>query len=180
MHSLTRQSQQLKEAADSIMRQTHLLKQFESLGAIFFVGGYELGVMYRRDIDFYIQTRTYNSTQVKNITKQLIDSEKFQTVALADWTEHKPPTNIDIQGYYWQLVYYQDQTPWKFDIWYTTQTELQAVKDTQSIKQKLAKNPEAKEEILKLKQKYFNGQKYINNLTGMDIYMQILGKDVLK
>lgn len=173
MNKLLKYSQQLHTDAKQVIELTDFIKIFSVLGKVVFTGSFETDLLYRRDIDVFILSDICSKSQANNLTKELIDSNTFQTVGYADWTVERPANMLN--GIYWQLVYYYKGDPWKFDVWYTKE-EVKTIKNTEIIKQRLLKNSAARLEILQLKEKLFDGEKYHEDMNGFKIYERILGK----
>ena len=55
-------------------------------------------------------------------------------------------------------------------------TYIITIEKTKKILIKLQQNPEAREQILKIKQNLYDGNTYRNNMNGFKIYEQVLGK----
>jgi len=172
--NLLTNAQQLQQEADQVIQLTDVEKTFAALGKITYVGSYVLQLLYRRDIDFFVQDNECSYDKAKKTTLQLINSGLFQTVGFADWTEQKPPNNL--KGFYWELIYYLNGQKWKFDVWYTKEQNIKSIEKTHKILKKLEEQPEAREKILQLKQQHSDGFVYTDGYYGFKIYEQVLGK----
>src|SRR5690606_1451880 len=106
--------------------------------------------------------------------KQLLDSNKFQTVALADYQTY--PEYDFPKGYYWELIVIKDNEKWKFDVWYLkpdeeyTRLVLSCIETFEKV---IKEHPEKRETILKIKEAYFNGVKYKDKVKSIDIYKAV-------
>lgn len=81
----------------------------------------------------------------------------------------------------WELVVPYKNKEWKFDVWYLKPSEkyVNLVHDSiNRFETELLKHPEKRTTILEIKEAYFDGVKYRNNLTGFDIYSAVLEKGV--
>ena len=172
--NLTGRTANLKNDADQVISDTRILPLMEALGKVFFVGSYSLNLLYRPDIDLYIQSEDCSRNQAVELTKSLLDSNEFQTIGFADCTTHKRD-DYAVLGFYWELIYFSPKYKWKFDIWYTSEKVIDAITTTNKIAEKLKINPEARQQILQLKEKYYDGVKYRDGLNGRKIYEQVLG-----
>ena len=170
---LLKTSQSLHDDATSIISDIKFTELFQKLGKVVFVGSYFLNLLYRRDIDVFVIDSNCNADKAHELTKHLIDLNIFQTVAFADWTLIEPANHL--KGFYWKLIYYYQGNPWKFDIWYTSQ-EVTSIPKSLQIKSILIQHPEARLKILTLKQKYYNGNTYVEGMNGFKIYETVLGK----
>lgn len=170
---LLKYSQLLYKEAESVIAQSNFVTLFSKLGKISFVGSYALDLLYRRDIDVFVENKKCTRTLANQVTLELIKSNAFQTVGFADWTEQKPPNSLS--GFYWQLIYFYKGQKWKFDVWYTSQ-EVETIKKTDIIKNRLSKNITVRLEILRLKENLFDGEKYRNGMDGFKIYESVLGQ----
>lgn len=157
-----------------VIKETGAINILSKIGKIDFVGSYALDLLYRPDIDLFVSTDDCSKNKAINTTKELLDSGLFQTVGFADWTKEKAPNSLP--GFYWELVVFKNNKIWKFDVWYTAEKKIATIEKTQKILEKLADNPGAKGEILKLKDELFDGVKYKNNMNGFKIYEKVLGE----
>jgi len=107
------------------------------------------------------------------LTKRFLSQNYFQTIGFADWCNY--PTKDIPKGYYWELIAKKGLLSWKFDVWYITPDQDYSIKTSRRFKELLSKNPEKKVEILKLKEKYFDGVKYRGSMSGSKIYEKVLG-----
>ena len=171
---LIKKSGDLKKDANSIISRTKIKNLLEKLGKVTFVGSYALDLLHRPDIDIFVQSSDCSCKKAVDMTKVFLDSNFFQTVGFADWTEQKSPNNVT--GFYWELIHYSDKYCWKFDIWYTAIEDIKTIKVTKRIIDKLRNNPNARQQILQLKDKYCDGLKYRDDMNSMKIYEQVLGK----
>ena len=166
MDNLIQHSLALKQDADKIIQDTKINEIFSSIGKVVFVGSYILNLLYRRDIDLFVLTDNCSKENADNVTKKLNDSSKFQTIDFANWNT----------GYYWKLEYIYQNNKWKFDVWYTSEKNIITIEKTKKILNMLQQNPEARKQILKMKQNLYNGGTYKDNMNGFKIYEQVLGK----
>ncbi len=172
--NLLQNAQQLQQEADQVIQLTDVEKTFADLGKITYVGSYVYQLLYRRDIDFFVQDNECSYEKAKKATLQLINSDRFQTVGFADWTEQKPPNNL--KGFYWELIYYLKGKKWKFDVWYTKEQNIKSITVKEKILAKLKEKPQARKKILELKQKHSDGFVYTDGYYGFKIYEHVLGK----
>lgn len=171
---LIQKSEDLKKNAELVIGRTKINELLGKLGKVTFVGSYALDLLYRPDIDIFVQNKDCSRDKAVEITKVFLDSGFFQTVGFADWSEQQPPNGVT--GFYWELIYYGDRYQWKFDIWYTAIEDIKTIDVTRRIIEKLQNNPNARQQILQLKDKYFDGVKYRDNMNGTKIYEQVLGE----
>jgi len=82
--SLIQKSQHLQNSADLAVKNTNIVKLLETIGKIEFVGSYALGLLYRPDIDLFVLDKDCSKDNAIAMTKQLIDSDVFQTVGFAN------------------------------------------------------------------------------------------------
>ncbi len=170
---LLKRSEDLRKDADYVITQTKIYSILKSLGNVTCVGSYALDLLYRPDIDVFVQSETCTKENAIVTTKQFLDSGYFQTVGFVDWTEHDPPNKM--RGFYWELVYYSKKYRWKFDVWYTSDINIESIRMTNVVSALLRKKQSAKLEILRLKDKYFDGIKYKDEMNGYKIYKKVLG-----
>ncbi len=74
------------------------------------------------------------------------------------------------------MVYVYEGSDWKFDVWCLAEEEIKSVTFTKRVSDELKKYPEKRVEILKMKEKYYNGEKYSQGYNGVKIYEEILFK----
>lgn len=174
MSQLIKLSDKLQKEADEVINQCRLLSVLDTIGKVKFVGSYALNLMYRPDIDIFCLNTMCSKEVALSTTKQFLDSNMFQTVGFANCNDYQ--CNNGPTGYYWELIYEYNQRKWKFDIWYTTESNYPTLKKTAVLKSKLKENSEARGKILQLKDQYFIEGKYTNEMNGYKIYEEILGK----
>ncbi|MFC1710074.1 hypothetical protein ACFL0F_00230 [Patescibacteria group bacterium] len=170
--NLITKADRLQKVANEIIKETGVATIFSRIGTVNFVGSYKLGLMSRPDIDMAIISTTPEKSKAVDITTELIQSEKFQTVGLADWFLYQGK-NLK-KGYYWELVYVFNEVYWKFDIWYSTKEEDDSIGPTERKQVLLEKNPSAKKTILRLKHEFYDGVKYKDKVNGNRIYRAVL------
>lgn len=173
--NISKKSEDLKKDADRVIDQLKIKESLGQLGVVTFVGSYALDLLYRPDVDIFVQCHDPSRRMAVELTKRFLDSEFFQTVGFADWSVRKAPNGIN--GYYWELIHLSDKFQWKFDIWYTAIENQKTIEVTKRIAKLLAKMPEARQQILQQKYKYFDGVKYRDGMNGMKIYEAVLGKE---
>jgi len=172
--NLINKSERLKKDADITIERLNIKELLGSLGKVTFVGSYALDLLYRPDIDIFVQSEGCSRDKVVELTKVFLDSELFQSVGVADYTKLIPPNNV--VGFYWELIHLSDKYKWKFDIWYTPTKDINTIVVTNRIIEKLKQDPQARLQILKLKEKYYDGIKYSSGMNGLKIYEEVLGK----
>ncbi len=74
----------LKKTAGEILSETDLINIFSGAGKVNLVGSYRLNLMSQPDIDMTVNSKSPSYDKVKEITAQLTDSGKFQSVGLTD------------------------------------------------------------------------------------------------
>jgi hypothetical protein len=171
---LIQKSKDLKKDADLVISKLKIKEILKKLGKVTFVGSYALDLLFRPDIDIYVQSRDCSRKKAVNITKILLDSDLFQTVGFADWSNQPSPSGE--RDFYWELINFSHKYQWKFDVWYTRYEDIKTIWITEKIINKLKNNPNARLQILQLKDKYYDGVKYRNGMNGIKIYEQVLGK----
>jgi hypothetical protein len=173
---LLKYSSNLKKEAGQVLESLSLFKQLSALGTVYFIGSYELDVLYRRDIDIAIVPKTFSKDAIQNLAVDFIKSNKFKYVGFSNIYDY--PIKPYPKAFTFELWVKYGKQEWKIDLWYTQNTNF-SVKKTQEFKAALTKKPKARLEILKFKQKYFDGAKYKNGLTGKDIYEKVLNDKTL-
>lgn len=177
--NLIKNSKNLCNTANEILAKTNAIEIFSKLGKIEIIGSLRLKMMYRFDIDLLVISEKIEKTKAQEITKQFLDTGIFQTVALADYQTF-PAYDMPL-GFYWELIISHENKNWKFDVWYLKPEEKYTDMVLSSIKRfesALAKNPEKAETILKIKEVYFDGVKYKDNVKSFDIYTAVLENGV--
>ena len=86
---LIKQSDELKQEAEQVVKDTKIINILSKIGKIDFVGSYALNLLYRPDIDLFVSTNNCTRESAVATTKELLDSGLFQTVGFADWTKEK-------------------------------------------------------------------------------------------
>jgi hypothetical protein len=168
-------SKVLCKTAKAIINETHVIDSLLELGKVEIIGSLRLEVMYRRDIDLFVLSNVIDKAQAQEITKKFIESGLFQTVGFADYQTF-PEDDMPL-GFYWELIVIKDGEKWKLDVWYLKPDEkythmvLDAINTFEPL---LSTYPEKKETILKIKEAYFNGTKYKDNVKSLDIYKAVL------
>lgn len=171
---LIKKSDILKSEADNIVSESGVVRTLEKIGKVDFVGSYALNLLYRSDIDIFVTSRNCSKEVAIATTKEFLDNGLFQTVGFANRTDYQPPNGLP--GYYWELIVVRGERKWKFDVWYTAEEKIKTIENTRKILEKLRNDSYARGEILKLKDKLFDGTKYKENMNGFKIYEKVLGK----
>lgn len=177
--NLIKKSENLCNTANNILAKTNAVEIFSKLGKVEVIGSLRLKMMYRLDIDLLVISEKIEKDKAQEITKQFLDTGIFQTVALADYQTF-PAYDMPL-GFYWELIIPYENKNWKFDVWYLKPEErytdlvLSSIKKFESA---LVKNPEKSEIILKIKEAYFDGVKYKDNVKSFDIYTAVLENGV--
>jgi hypothetical protein len=171
-NKLIKHSALLHKEADTVIVKVDFVKLFSQLGTISFVGSYVLDLMYRRDIDVFVQSTVCTRSRADLITNELVKSNLLQTIGYADWTEQKAPNGL--YGFYWQLIYYLKGHKWKFDVWYTNEV-VRTIPICNEIKERLTQVSDAKLKILRLKDKFYDGETYRDGMSGFKIYESVIG-----
>lgn len=163
---------ELKRAADKLLRETGIIDILARLGAVHPVGSYRLDAMYRPDIDLIVIADELRADAAVTATKQLLDQCHFQTVGFADWASYANPEGAT--GYYWELRALRGDVWWKLDIWYTTPRADRSIEPAEHFARLLQDNPAARDVILRIKAHFFDGTKYRDGVTGFAIYDAVL------
>ena len=169
---LTR-ADELRVEADTVFKKSEVQAILGKIGKIYFVGSYALNLLFRRDMDLFVVSDDCSMETATETTKKFLDSQLFQTVGFANGVDYDLPNQL--KGYYWELVFYEDGNRWKFDIWYTAEKNIKTIEKTQKIADKLAQKPEARGQILKLKEELYDGVTYKGSMNGFKIYEKVLG-----
>ena len=172
---LSNKSKKLIESAHSILKKTNLPALLMHLGHTEIIGSLRLRVMYREDIDLLVMSPKINRAAAENLTSQLVKSEIFNTVSFSDFKKFFRRDTPN--GYYWELHIFYENKNWKIDIWYLDEASAYSryvLQTTKNFEKKLLKHPEKVNLILEIKKHYFDGKKYRNNITGLDIYTAVI------
>ena len=180
MTKLTDHANILREQAPQIITVTKVGQIFEKLGHFEVVGSVRLDTMYRRDIDIMVFSNVIEKNLALRASTELKESNNFRSVKM---TDYQTTTAFDMPlGYFWELIYEDlKHEIWKFDIWYLNSSEkysemvLSAIKNFEPL---IIASPEKRELILRIKDEYFDGEKYRNGVKGIDIYKAVLEIDV--
>lgn len=176
---LVQNSQKLYNTANELLAKSGAFEIFSKLGKVEIIGSLRLKLMYRLDIDLLVISDTIEKAEAHKITKEFLDKGVFQTVALADYQTF--PAYDMPHGFYWELIIPHEGKNWKFDVWYLKPDEryTKLVHDSiQKFEPLLAQNPEKAKTILKIKEVYFDGVKYKDNVKSFDIYTAVLEKGI--
>lgn len=173
---LLRRADDLRRTADEIIRESDVVRFFSALGEVNFVGSYRLDVMYRPDIDLIVVSDSPQRQKTVPVTTRLMESGYFQTVAFADWFNHRREDTP--KGFYWELVAPRSGAQWKLDVWYSSPHDDLSTRRTERYAKLLEGNPSARETILKLKEALFDGTRYRGTLGGADICGAVLERGV--
>lgn len=145
--------------AEQLLNTIQIQKYFSDLGEIEFVGSYVTRTLVRKDLDFFVLTENTPSLEQANyVTKQLLDSNLFQTVGFANCFDFEMKDKP--KGYYWELVYRYQEDDWKFDIWYGNNEEPRlagAVSTTKKLKEILDSNSQKRKWLMSEKEKIIQG-----------------------
>lgn len=178
-NDLIKNSQDLSDKAFKIFEKTKAVEIFSQLGKVEIIGSVRLNLMYRRDIDLLVISEKIEKDKAMATTKVFLDKGIFQTVALADYQTF-PAYDMPL-GFYWELIIPHEDKNWKFDVWYLKPGERYtdlALSSIKKFEEALTKNPEKAETILKIKEAYFDGVKYNDQVKSFDIYTAVLENGV--
>jgi len=176
---LQKRSELLKKEAETVLEETKIIRALSKVGRVEIIGSLRLDLLYRRDIDIFVYSKVVEKRKANDLVKDLLNMNVFQTIALADmqtWPELDYP-----KGFYFEVIYVKNNNKWKFDIWYLRPVEEYAKLVESSLKNfdKLLKNnQERRNVILAIKDHYFNGIKYKDNIKSIDIYKAVLNHGV--
>jgi hypothetical protein len=176
---LIKNSKDLSDTASKVLEKTNAVETFLQLGKVEIIGSLRLNLLYRLDIDLLVISEDIDKAKARAVTKQFLDSNIFQTVAVADYQTF-PAFDMPL-GFYWELIVPHGGKSWKFDVWYLKPSERYTDLVLSSIKKfegALSKNPEKAEIILKIKEAYFDGAKYKDKVKSFDIYIAVLEEGV--
>ncbi|MDR3642458.1 MAG: hypothetical protein P4L74_02405 [Candidatus Doudnabacteria bacterium] len=178
-NNLIQNSQNFCKSAEEIITKTGVVEVFSKLGKVEKIGSLRLKLMYRRDIDLFVISDSIEKNKAHQITKELIDKDIFQTIGTADYQNY-PAYDMPL-GFFWELIIPHEDKNWKFDVWYLKPDESYAhlVRDSiNKFEPLLAADPKKAEIILKIKEAYFDGVKYKDNIKSFDIYTAVLENGV--
>jgi len=177
--NLLENSKELCNVAGEILAETKALDMFSVLGRIEVIGSLRLELMFRNDIDLLVISEVIEKQKAEDVTKKFSDMGIFSSIILKDY-QSNPEYDMPL-GFYWELGMLKNGKEWKFDVWYLKPDERYTDLVMSAIERfelALKQNPEKGELILKLKQNYFDGVKYKNNIKSIDIYTAVLEKGI--
>lgn len=158
MPDLTTISEEYKKEADRLLKETSLVEYLSEFGKVYFAGAYRYGLMMHGDVDIYvIRDDKYSIEEVFEIYKKLYFKNIFRSHFIGgDWDDLEGGKLI-ANGYYIGLKQKVGDEKWKFDIWFLSQADFDALPNKDYFKDRLMTD-EQKKLILECKQ-YRNNQK---------------------
>mgnify|MGYP003553278143 CR=1 FL=1 len=176
---LIKKSQNLCVEAYEILEKTNAIEILSKLGKVDIVGSLKLKLMYRRDIDLFVVSDVINTDMAKKITQFFLEANIFKKVTLIDY--YKVQIDDMPRGFYWELIIFYAGYDWKIDVWYLKPEEIYTRMVFDALKKfelALLKNHSKAEIILEIKEAYFDGVKYKDNVTGFDIYTAVFDRGI--
>jgi len=158
MQNLVAISEEYKKEADRLLKETGLVEYLSKFGKVHFAGAYSYGLMMHGDIDIYvIRDKRYSIEGVFEIFKKLYFQDKFRSHFIGgDWDDLQGGKKV-ANAYYIGLKQRIGDERWKFDIWFLSQADFDALPNKDYFQDKSMTN-EQKKLILECKQ-YRNNQK---------------------
>lgn len=164
-------SEEYKEEADRLLKETGLVEYLSEFGQVYFAGAYRYGLMMHGDVDMYVvRDQGYSIEEVFDIFKHLYFQGKFRSYFIGgDWNDPRKGNEFP-NGYYVGLKQKVEDERWKFDIWFMTRDEFETLEGKDILKDKVLTN-EQRQLILACK-KYRNDQKLsVESQTIYDVVM---------
>jgi hypothetical protein len=178
MKPLLSKSNQIKADADKLLAESNLVEILSLYGDVKFVGSYPLNVMLRSDLDVYAITKENNREKMLEIVQKIFASNYFDEICFANWNDFEIDNEVGIKGYYIQPFVTIGENRWKLDVWLMTEDQfkpyteefLELIKDDPNEEKRLA--------ILKLKETFAEGEKYVTGINGKLIYKAVLQDNI--
>lgn len=179
---LLAESRKVKKQATQLLRQSKLVSILKNYGLVKIAGSYEMDVMLRPDLDFFIVAKKHNYKKFSAIFSKLVSSKYFYEAAFANWVDFGmiPPFELQ-KGYYARVHRIIAGTKWKVDLWFITPEYDWSAKYTDKFKVLMRTNRNQKRgAILQIKEDlYIRGKKYAPGVDGKLIYQAVLEHGIM-
>ena len=160
-------SQQVYEAAKSLLENTEIIDLLNNLGTVHIVGSYAANLMWDPDIDIVVITDTPQESAIKAIN-DLARKEKFQKLEFGDFKNH--PKKNRPESFIINACKEWKGEKWEIETWFVTE-----LGDKLEIVEKLKNlNNKDKETIIeKKKQRSLSGNSK-HDLSSWEIYQDFI------
>ncbi len=165
----------MKETAFEILSRSGLLERLAQIGKPSVVGSLRMDLMVSRDIDVDVDNSTMSLAQLYSLTTYIL--EAFHPV----WYEAKEEVANDGKTVWFQgFEAVIDGALWNFDIWFFDSSTIQQAESyCETIAQRVAVIPGAKEAILSLEKQLMEIDLYaFDKYTSMDVYSAVLDRNI--
>ncbi len=163
------------EKAYQILRKHRLLERLSEIGAPSVIGSMKMGLMVSNDIDIDVENSAMSLEQLYALTRYILD--EFHPT----WYEAKEEVNADGKTVWFQgFEAVLDGELWNFDVWFFDKDAIQqAERYCESITQRIASTPSAKDAILTLKKQLIEKNLYeFGKYTSIDVYTAVLDRNI--
>lgn len=160
-------SQQVYEAAKSLLEHTEIIDLLNNLGTVHIIGSYAANLMWDPDVDIVVITDTPQQSAIKAIN-DLARNEKFQKLEFGDFKNHpkknRPKSFIVNARKEWR------GEKWEIEIWFVTElgNELEVLEKLKNLSSK-----DKKTIIEKKKQRSLAGNRK-HDLSSLKIYQDFI------
>lgn len=168
----TSKHEQLREAADRLLKTCSLAELLSDYSNWFIGGSYNYGLMCWRDLDVYVLDPHHDLKKCFEIGYELTRSLSA--------TKSRFTNNLgaDPNGFYWGIKMGDErQGAWKLDLWFLDAAGYEKhAKYCDDLRLRLT--PETRSAILEIKEVYWRRQEYRDTITSDLIYRAVLDHQV--
>lgn len=165
-------SQLIKKEAEELLAKYNIIEILDKYGTVKFTGSYELGLMYKKDIDISLINDNLSVSDFTTLGKELIDKLNTPSVYYRN-TRITPVSKRPENALYWGIK----TEEWFIDVWAMNKITYQkAEKYIEEIKSKL--NNHNRFIILKLKDEFLKFKTYGKDFGSRELYDAVLNYNV--
>lgn len=177
MDGLLTKSNQIKEDADKLLKESKLIEVLSNYGDVRIVGSYVLNVMLRPDLDVYAVAKENSREKMLQVVYDIFKSNYFDEIRFINCIDFAQDA-IGPKGYYIQPHVTIGENRWKLDVWLMDEEEFKPYTEEFLELLRNDKDQEKRLAILRLKEEFADKKKYIKGVTGKVIYTAVLKDNI--
>ena len=164
-----------EEQAKYILYDCGLLEELSRYGTAHIIGSYRMGMMAWNDLDIDIENENMSLDKLYRLSQFII--EKFHPV----WYEAKEEVNSENKTVWFQgFEAFIRNERWNVDVWFFDKDTIRMAEEyCDGIARQVKKQPEAREQIIRLKRELITRKLYsFGQYTSIDVYDAVLNQRI--
>jgi len=167
-------NKKIKENADKILYEYGLLNELNKYGNTHIIGSYKMDLMVYNDLDIDIENTNINMSIIHNITRYVLDN--FTPI----WFSGRETIMANKKCYFLGFETNILEKTWNVDLWFFDKMEINKCVDyCNKISEKINKNPEFQDYIIKIKKELIHNGMYGSEFSSIDIYDAVLNYSII-